>query len=152
MDIQYVYTKKRSEFGRQVHLTDRSIEITKELETDPALAAQYIRRNPIHTGTQHVRDFSEHWVCVDTRQVVVLLDCNAFEHLFQVNTDRLNTESRGVNHVEGGWPRDIQPHEPEQTSRFRRRAEKEPGYGRAILSLGQVNILPSVRRTFLRFV
>ena len=66
MDIQYVYTKKRSEFGRQVHLTDNLIEISKHVEPNPALALQFIRRNPVDAGTQHVRDFSEHWVRVDT--------------------------------------------------------------------------------------
>ena len=66
MDIQYVYTKKRSEFGRQVHLTDAPTEISEVVEPNPALAGQFIRRNPVDVGTQHVPDFSEHWVCVDT--------------------------------------------------------------------------------------
>jgi dynein intermediate chain 2 len=58
-------------------------------------------------------------------------------NIFQVNTVRFETENRGINHVEGGWPKDINSLEPDQTSRFRKKTEKEDGYGRAILTLGQ---------------
>jgi hypothetical protein len=59
---------------------------------------------------------------------------------FQVNTVRFETENRGINHVEGGWPKDVNSLEPDQTSRFRKKTEKEDGYGRAVLVLGQVQI------------
>jgi hypothetical protein len=32
----------------------------------------------------------------------------------------------------------VNPLEPDQTSRFRKKTEKEDGYGRAVLVLGQV--------------
>ncbi len=63
-----------------------------------------------------------------------------FNWKFQVNTVRFETENRGVNHVEGGWPKDVNSLEPDQTTRFRKKTEKEDGYGRAILLLGQVFI------------
>ncbi|CAF1270672.1 unnamed protein product [Rotaria magnacalcarata] len=115
MDIQYVYTKKRSEFGRQVHFTDRPVEIIADIQPNPELIQEYISRNPVEVAVQNTREFSEHWV----------------------NTVRFETENRGINHVEGGWPKDVNPLEPDQTSRFRKKTEKEDGYGRAILSLGQ---------------
>ena len=62
MDIQYVYTKKRSEFGRQVHFIDRPVEVIASIEPDPQIIQDYILRNPIDTGIQNVREFSEHWV------------------------------------------------------------------------------------------
>ncbi|CAF3700183.1 unnamed protein product [Rotaria sp. Silwood1] len=114
MDIQYVYTKKRSEFGRQVHFTDRPVEVVADIQPNPELIHEYVARNPVDIGVQNVREFSEHWV----------------------NTVRFETENRGINHVEGGWPKDVNPLEPDQTSRFRKKTEKEDGYGRAILSLG----------------
>ncbi len=55
-----------------------------------------------------------------------------------MNTVRFETAHQGVNHIEGGWPRDVNPLEPDQTSRFRKKTEKEDGYTRAMLSLGQV--------------
>lgn len=62
MDIQYVYTKKRSEFGRQVHFTDRPVEIIADIQPNPELIQDYIARNPVDFGVQNVREFSEHWV------------------------------------------------------------------------------------------
>jgi hypothetical protein len=62
MDIQYVYTKKRSEFGRQVHFTDRPVEIIADIQPNPDLLQDYIPRNPVEFGVQNVREFSEHWV------------------------------------------------------------------------------------------
>jgi dynein intermediate chain 2 len=47
--------------------------------------------------------------------------------------------------VEGGWPKDINPLEPDHTSRFRKKTEKEDGFSRAMLSLGQVKFF------FVRF-
>jgi dynein intermediate chain 2 len=55
-----------------------------------------------------------------------------------VNTVRFETEHRGINHVEGGWPKDVNPLEPDHTSRFRKKTEKEDGFTRAMLSLGNV--------------
>jgi dynein intermediate chain 2 len=62
MDIQYVYTKKRSEFGRQVHFGDRPVEIVADIQPNPELAREYISRDPVERGIQNVREFSEHWV------------------------------------------------------------------------------------------
>ena len=55
-----------------------------------------------------------------------------------MNTERFETESRGINHVEGGWPKDINPAEIEQTTRFRKKIEKDDAYSNAILNLGEV--------------
>ncbi|XP_009319942.1 PREDICTED: dynein intermediate chain 2, axonemal, partial [Pygoscelis adeliae] len=54
----------------------------------------------------------------------------------EVNTERVEVESRGVNHVEGGWPKDINPQEVEQTIRFRKKVEKDEHYINTITHLG----------------
>lgn len=61
---------------------------------------------------------------------------------FQANTERFEMETRGVNHVEGGWPKDINPLELEQTIRFRKKVEKDENYVNAVMQLGSVR-LPS---------
>ena len=61
----------------------------------------------------------------------------------QVNTERVEVESRGVNHVEGGWPKDINPQEMEQTIRFRKKVEKDENYVNTIMHLGTVRPCPS---------
>ncbi|NWU95710.1 DNAI2 protein, partial [Upupa epops] len=54
----------------------------------------------------------------------------------QVNTERVEVESRGMNHAEGGWPKDINPQEVEQTIRFRKKVEKDENYITTIAHLG----------------
>ena len=63
MDIQYVYTKKRSDFGRQVHFSDRPVEVIADIQPNPELTREYISRDPVELAVQNVREFSEHWVC-----------------------------------------------------------------------------------------
>ena len=60
--------------------------------------------------------------------------------LLQVNTERYETESRGMNHTEGGWPKDINPTEVEQTIRFRKKVEKDEGYINIVMRLGSVSV------------
>lgn len=62
----------------------------------------------------------------------------------QVNTERVEVESRGVNHTEGGWPKDVNPQEVEQTIRFRKKVEKDENYVNTITHLGTVRPCPSV--------
>ncbi|XP_061887106.1 dynein axonemal intermediate chain 2 isoform X2 [Entelurus aequoreus] len=57
---------------------------------------------------------------------------------FRVNTERFESESCGINHVEGGWPKDINPQEMEQTIRFRKKVEKDESYLNSIMQLGGV--------------
>ncbi len=64
--------------------------------------------------------------------------------IMQVNTERFETESRGMNHTEGGWPKDINPAEVEQTIRFRKKVEKDEIY------MGIINRLGTVSSTLLR--
>lgn len=56
-----------------------------------------------------------------------------------MNTERFETESRGINHVEGGWPKDVNPAEVEQTMRYRKKVEKDEIYSNTILQLGNVS-------------
>jgi dynein intermediate chain 2 len=55
-----------------------------------------------------------------------------------VNTIRFETENRSINHVEGGWPKDVNPNEPEQTMRYRKKVEKDEAYMNTIIGLGNV--------------
>lgn len=61
-----------------------------------------------------------------------------FLFLTKVNTERYETENRGMNHSEGGWPKDINPGEVEQTIRFRKKLEKDEVYMQTIQDLGKV--------------
>ncbi len=55
-----------------------------------------------------------------------------------MNTERAEFLSQGMNHVEGGWPKDINPSENDQTMRFRKKIEKDDTYVHSVLGLCQV--------------
>lgn len=59
--------------------------------------------------------------------------------VLQVNTERFETDTRGINHVEGGWPKDVNPQEVEQVLRFRKKVEKDEMYITTIQQLGSVS-------------
>eukprot|EP01137_Pigoraptor_chileana_P008982 Opistho-2@56562 len=115
MEIVYVYSKKRNEFGRQCNFSDRPTELICDIQPEPDLEDQYVERNPTHTSVQCVADMSEH----------------------EVNTERFSTANMGINHTEGGWPKDVNPSEVEHTIRFRKKVEKDETYVQAIQALGE---------------
>ena len=55
-----------------------------------------------------------------------------------MNTERFETDTHGVNHTEGGWPKDINYGEIEQVTRFRKKVEKDEAYVQTINQLGGV--------------
>ncbi|NXL39807.1 DNAI2 protein, partial [Glaucidium brasilianum] len=114
MEILYVYTRRRSHFGRPCSFSDRPAQLSADIAPEPGMASGFVRRNKVDSAVQHTSDMSEH----------------------EVNTERVEVESRGVNHVEGGWPKDINPQEVEQTLRFRKKVEKDENYINSIMHLG----------------
>jgi len=116
MEIVYVYTKKRSEFGRQCNFTDRPAELHVDILPDDSALEEFIERDPVDIGIQCVQEMSEH----------------------DANTERFETGARGINHTEGGWPKDINPHEVEQVTRYRKKVEKDEAYIGAVMQLGGV--------------
>ncbi|KAM9737637.1 dynein axonemal intermediate chain 2 [Menidia menidia] len=116
MEVVHVYTKLRNEFGRQCLFTDRPEELSVDILPDPSLALQFVQKSHRDLAVQTYREMSEH----------------------QINTERFESSSCGINHMEGGWPKDINPNEMEQTIRFRKKVEKDEGYINSILQLGSV--------------
>ena len=57
-----------------------------------------------------------------------------------MSTDRAEFATTGVNHAEGGWARDINPQDVEQTSRFKKKVEKDDMYMSSVLQLGAVSV------------
>ncbi|NXU75543.1 DNAI2 protein, partial [Oreotrochilus melanogaster] len=106
MEIVFEYVRKRSEFGRPCNFSDWPAQVTLDIPPDPSLASDFILRCPVDSSVQHTSEMAAH----------------------EVNTERMEVESRGVNHVEGGWPKDINPQEKEHTARFRKKVEKEENY------------------------
>ena len=62
MEIVYVYTKKRSEFGRQCNFSDRPAELHVDILPDESLTQNFVEKNPVDRGIQCVQEMSEHEV------------------------------------------------------------------------------------------
>ncbi|PAA61501.1 hypothetical protein BOX15_Mlig008431g2, partial [Macrostomum lignano] len=114
MEIQYVYTKKRAEFGRQCIFSDRPAELLVDIAPNPDALKEFVERDPVDRGVQVVQEMSEH----------------------DVNTERFETDSHGLNHAEGGWPKDVNAQEVEQVIRFRKKVEKDEMYISTVQTLG----------------
>jgi len=50
----------------------------------------------------------------------------------EVNTERIVSKSSGISHVEGGWAKEIDPLEPSDTTRFRKKTEKDDDFKNAL--------------------
>ncbi|NXF71405.1 DNAI2 protein, partial [Sclerurus mexicanus] len=113
MEIKWEYTRKRSEFGRPYSFSDLPGEVTVDIPPDPSLADDFIPQDPVDVAVQEGPVMAVH----------------------EVNTERVQATSRGVNHVEGGWPKHVDPRNTDMTTRFREEVERDETYIRAILRL-----------------
>ena len=62
MEIVHVYTKKRSEFGRQPLFVDTHAKINCEVVPDDSLRDDFIEKDPVDMAIQYAPDMSEHEV------------------------------------------------------------------------------------------
>lgn len=113
MDLEYVYTKLRSEFGKQCVFSDRSIEIIDQTIPDPKAHRDFIYRNPVNQYSQCSEVFAEH----------------------KINTESAKYIASSMNHAEGGWPKDVNLNDDEQPKRYRRKIEREENYITAVTRL-----------------
>eukprot|EP00055_Hartaetosiga_balthica_P003167 m.6732 g.6732 ORF g.6732 m.6732 type:complete len:576 (-) comp2646_c0_seq1:129-1856(-) len=113
MEIVHVYQKKRREFGKQCVFSDRKAKDMVDIQPDENMKKDYIFKNPCEVAIQCAKEFSEH----------------------EVNTETKEYADSGMNHSEGGWPKDVDHNEVEQVLRYRKKAEKDDKFAPAILAL-----------------
>ncbi|NWW74765.1 DNAI2 protein, partial [Climacteris rufus] len=113
MELKFEYTRKRSDFGRPCSFSDHPAEVTVDIPPDPSLADNFIPRDPVDFAVQHGPVLALH----------------------EVNTERAQVATQGVNHVEGGWPKHIDPRNSELTTRYREEVEREESYTRNATTL-----------------
>ncbi|KAI8850615.1 WD40-repeat-containing domain protein [Chytridium lagenaria] len=116
MEIVYVYQKKRKEFGRQPTFSDRLAEVTLNIPPDHEYMRHYVERNPCHVEIQSAPEKSEH----------------------EVNTESFVFTNRGINHLQGGWPKDVDPTDVEHTIRYRKKIEKDEEYIKSVQVIGNM--------------
>jgi len=117
MDLQIIYLKERKEFGRAAtHLTSTDPEGLGEFESNETLISGYAERNRVTLNMEAIPELSEHWV----------------------EPEMVAYTNHGMSHMEGGWPKDLDYTEKEQTLRYRKKVEKDEDYLRQVRDLVDV--------------
>ncbi|KAH7831056.1 dynein intermediate chain IC70 [Monocercomonoides exilis] len=106
MEIIYPFARRRKEFGRHCAFTFCGPDLLFEGKPNPARQQKYIQTTIVSEGVQNVHEMSEH----------------------EVNPERIESASRGMLHLEGGWPKDIDPTEPDHLNMFRKKVERDENF------------------------
>ncbi|XP_025269650.1 dynein intermediate chain 2, axonemal isoform X1 [Camponotus floridanus] len=122
MNTEYAYTRKRMHFGKKCSFTDFD-KTEVEVKSNPALMNNYVRMDPVTHATQFGKVYAVH----------------------EVNTTTATYKDNKMFHYEGGWPKDINMKDLEQTVRYRRKIEKDELYIHTMLQL-----LPSMEHCILQ--
>jgi len=117
MDIVYVYTRPRANFGRPLAFT-QTTSLTLNIAPNSQHYAHYKVRTPQTSASQIGPDLAEH----------------------EVNTTSRSFAEKGVRHSEGGWPKDVDYNDAEHTIRYRKKVEKDEEYIQAVGALGEVKL------------
>jgi dynein intermediate chain 2 len=100
MELAYLYTKVRAHFGNHCDFKDVEARILESIPSTDAFKDDYVMCNPSVTELDTTPFMSEH----------------------EINTDRIHIKSSSMKHVEGGWPKDVDPTEQNDVQRFRKKA------------------------------
>lgn len=110
-NIEYAYNKLRKNFGKQPMFCQVRAHLLDSIVPDKSEQKKYCLRNPVHKESQ----------------------VSIFKQENYINTNQVTFENQGVNHAEGGWPKDIHHADEDSTTRYRRRIERDDTYIDAVL-------------------
>lgn len=111
---QYGYSRERRKFGRQCVFADRN-ELLFSIHQRMDLRKSYILRNPVDRGTQF----------------------SVAKGLSTALTENVTYAPHGIVHTEGGWPKDVNILDEEQTQRHRKKIEREDSWGIQVVDLAK---------------
>ena len=123
MEISYQYVKKRSDFGAFCAFDDVQSQVLESIPSSTDFDADFTPRNPVVSSFEADLPVSEH----------------------ECNTELVKTRAQGMQHVEGGWPDNIDATEPEQVDRYLKKQSKEAKFKASVKELGRV-VEESVRQ------
>ncbi|XP_016949104.1 dynein intermediate chain 3, ciliary [Drosophila biarmipes] len=109
---QFIYSRERRRFGRQCRFQDRN-ELMVSVQPSGRQRLKYIMRNPSMRATQ--------------------LSCQMA--LTVMETENVTLDQHGMYHYEGGWPKEVNPFDEEQTQRHRKKVEREDSWGEQVLEM-----------------
>ncbi|CAH1393429.1 unnamed protein product [Nezara viridula] len=111
-ELTYTYIKQRKEFGGPYKFSDKD-ELIVDIAPNPDLCEGIKIMETVDKSVDIVKVMAEH----------------------EVNTTRADYTQNSMNHTEGGWPKDLNFMDSEQTLRFRKKIEKDEMYTHSILQL-----------------
>jgi len=113
MDIAYEFSRKRKEFGKHPKFTDSGpIEIVNIAPTD---------------------EFDKDWEVRPSTSIEI--DCIPSMAEHEINTERYIAIDTGMQHKEGGWPKQVNTEEFEDKKRYLRKIEMDDSYNDILLGL-----------------
>jgi dynein intermediate chain 2 len=118
-EFEYIYMKKRKEFGRYCNFEDVEPKILGQVERHPQSSDMYVEQTILNLVVDNISEFSEH----------------------AVNTARVQTKTRPMRHTEGGWPKEIDAMEMQDTLKWRKRLEKDPTFTTAVRQLTKQTVM-----------
>lgn len=111
----YFYSKERRRFGRQCLFGEKN-QVIATVRPDPSEMAANILKDPVDASSQLSKQYA----------------------FTEVNTENAEFVSKGVTHIEGGWPKDVNQLDEEQTLRHRKKIERDDQYGIQLSKLTKV--------------
>lgn len=118
-EYEYLYQKKRKDFGRYCNFDDVEPKILGQVDREAKSGDMYVEQVVVNATLDNIPSLSEH----------------------SVNTARVQTKSRAMLHEEGGWPKEVDYTENQDTMKWRKRLEKDPAFIGLVKNLTH-NVIP----------
>lgn len=105
--------KKRKDFGRYCNFDDVEPKILGQVDENRSCGEMYVEKTILDCTLDNIPEFSEH----------------------AVNTAKVKMQSQTMTHTEGGWPKEVDHLEAQDTLKWIKRLEKDPSYTAAVKAL-----------------
>ena len=116
VEIRATVNKRSRKLRQKVIFDNMRAVMNAEIMPDLALQAEYITSYPLHKTCQVSNCWSEN----------------------EVNTAQVSYGVTGMNHVEGGWPKEVDLEETDQVRRYIKKIEKDDKYLKQVLGLSKL--------------
>ena len=115
IEIKANVTKRSRKLKRKVKFDNAKAVVNVAIKPDPILQEEYITCFPLHKACQISPSWSEK----------------------EVNTAQVSYDSTGMNHIEGGWPKEVDLEETDQVRRYIKKIEKDDRCLKQVLGLSK---------------
>jgi dynein intermediate chain 2 len=112
-EYEYIYIKKRKDFGRYCNFEDVEPKMIGAVDEDRKCGDMYVEKTIIDCVLDNIPKLSEH----------------------AVNTAKVKMSSQTMMHTEGGWPKEVDHLEAQDTLKWIKRLEKDPAYTASVKQL-----------------